>query len=795
MGRELGRISGPLLADNLRRNGSNLAFDNKVLFLDVVNKRIGFNSATPVTDLYTPTAIDTIDLIVDTTADIGNFIVSGSTIQHVLSNITISPNQTSNPSIITPGISTSNLYLYSNLISNTITNDNINFTANGTGKINLSNGNGTVQLTVTGNLHATGDITWDGNITFGNEPTDTVTFDAEVKSNMLPSANNVDSLGSNPATGGHAWKTVYINTVNTSSINTASLSTNSFTGSGINNLNGDTIIGTTGANTLTVTAEISSNLIPIANNTYNLGSSSKLWTPAYFNSFTDGNILINSNSITTTVLNSDLQLVANGNGKVVLSGLNVTHNAIIGSTLGVTNTTTLTNTTVGSVTQTGSYDITGNATLGNITNVGNITAADPLILPAVTINNTTITGTASGNNLKLTAYAGQHVEITSAVIFDNNVDITGTLGVTNTTALKNTNVGTVTRVGNFIQSGNTAITGNVKATGTITYSGANRNFGNFNISGHAITGTILDGTVYYLANGTGNVWLGNDIKINGNSIVNNFGYSSTTLFSEDSQILISEDGIVYSIETPPVSALDNSLLLNPTGSGSIVINTTNSLILPINNNSNFILVNPGQVRFNNVNLNIEGYSNTGYVNFIDLYSQDHKTFITGELTPGASDNTLRFAVNNTITTTITPTALTNSNLVAGNIDFTESTIANTMPSNALTINTSGTGVVNFNGINYVNNNTVNIPNNGALTIANTSNGYTQFTGTAGIVIPIGTNNQYPVTPVEGEIRYNTDLQYSEVYTGTEWQPIGGTSATLTTDEVADEMWRWDIILG
>ena len=701
MGRELGRISGPLLADNLRRNGSNLAFDNKVLFLDVVNKRIGFNSATPVTDLYTPTAIDTIDLIVDTTADIGNFIVSGSTIQHVLSNITISPNQTSNPSIITPGISTSNLYLYSNLISNTITNDNINFTANGTGKINLSNGNGTVQLTVTGNLHATGDITWDGNITFGNEPTDTVTFDAEVKSNMLPSANNVDSLGSNPATGGHAWKTVYINTVNTSSINTASLSTNSFTGSGINNLNGDTIIGTTGANTLTVTAEISSNLIPIANNTYNLGSSSKLWTPAYFNSFTDGNILINSNSITTTVLNSDLQLVANGNGKVVLSGLNVTHNAIIGSTLGVTNTTTLTNTTVGSVTQ----------------------------------------------------------------------------------------------VGNFIQSGNTAITGNVKATGTITYSGANRNFGNFNISGHAITGTILDGTVYYLANGTGNVWLGNDIKINGNSIVNNFGYSSTTLFSEDSQILISEDGIVYSIETPPVSALDNSLLLNPTGSGSIVINTTNSLILPINNNSNFILVNPGQVRFNNVNLNIEGYSNTGYVNFIDLYSQDHKTFITGELTPGASDNTLRFAVNNTITTTITPTALTNSNLVAGNIDFTESTIANTTPSNALTINTSGTGVVNFNGINYVNNNTVNIPNNGALTIANTSNGYTQFTGTAGIVIPIGTNNQYPVTPVEGEIRYNTDLQYSEVYTGTEWQPIGGTSATLTTDEVADEMWRWDIILG
>jgi len=117
MGRELGRISGPLLADNIKRNGVNLAFDNQVLYIDVVNNRIGFNTATPVTDLYTPTAIDSTGLLVDTTADIGNFVISGHTIQHVLNNpITISPNQTINPQIITPGISSDNLYLYGNTV-------------------------------------------------------------------------------------------------------------------------------------------------------------------------------------------------------------------------------------------------------------------------------------------------------------------------------------------------------------------------------------------------------------------------------------------------------------------------------------------------------------------------------------------------------------------------------------------------------------------------------------------------------------------------------------------------------
>ena len=53
-GRELGRISGPLLSENLRRNGVNLAFDNDKLYLNVVNKYVGFGTSTPTRTLTAP---------------------------------------------------------------------------------------------------------------------------------------------------------------------------------------------------------------------------------------------------------------------------------------------------------------------------------------------------------------------------------------------------------------------------------------------------------------------------------------------------------------------------------------------------------------------------------------------------------------------------------------------------------------------------------------------------------------------------------------------------------------------
>ena len=228
MGRELGRISGPLLADNLRRNGVDLAFDNQVLYLDVTNSRVGFNTATPVTDLYTPTNIQTTNLIVSDTATIGNWTVSGNTFQYLLNtSIRISPNQASNPKISTPGLSTSKLYVYGNTISTYNSSSNINITPNGTGGINFSNDSGSVDVTVNADIHATGNITWDGDITLGNETTDTITFAAEVSSDILPSQTDTYNLGSDTL----KWHNIYANSITAnSSIPSEVFATNNYLG-------------------------------------------------------------------------------------------------------------------------------------------------------------------------------------------------------------------------------------------------------------------------------------------------------------------------------------------------------------------------------------------------------------------------------------------------------------------------------------------------------------------------------------------------------------------------------------
>jgi hypothetical protein len=193
---QMGRIGGALLAQDLLRNGTDLAFETSLLYLNVTGKYVGINTQGPSSDLTigtvknnggtTTSTIRTTNLIATTTSTIGNFTIGTNTIQHLTSSINVTPNPSANPTSVTPGLSTSNLYLYGNTVSNTVTNASTNITPNGTGEIYLANGAGTVDVTVNAGLHATGNITWDGNITLGNSATDTITFAAEVNSDLLP---------------------------------------------------------------------------------------------------------------------------------------------------------------------------------------------------------------------------------------------------------------------------------------------------------------------------------------------------------------------------------------------------------------------------------------------------------------------------------------------------------------------------------------------------------------------------------------------------------------------------------
>lgn len=129
MGSELGRISGPLLSANLLRNGTDLAFETDLLYLNVNTGRIGINTDGPTRDLLISEDTKTTNLIVDTQAEIADLTFNTYRIQNFIGLINIVPDQLSDPRIVTTKIATSNLNISDKLIENIVDNNDIIFQA------------------------------------------------------------------------------------------------------------------------------------------------------------------------------------------------------------------------------------------------------------------------------------------------------------------------------------------------------------------------------------------------------------------------------------------------------------------------------------------------------------------------------------------------------------------------------------------------------------------------------------------------------------------------------------------
>ena len=65
----------------------------------------------------------------------------------------------------------------------------------------------------------------------------------------------------------------------------------------------------------------------------------------------------------------------------------------------------------------------------------------------------------------------------------------------------------------------------------------------------------------------------------------------------------------------------------------------------------------------------------------------------------------------------------------------------------------------------------------------TASGAVSFTGTGVMLIPKGTTAQRPVSPANGEMRYNTDTGQFEGYQGGAWGQLGGGATGGGGDEV------------
>lgn len=232
----VGRISGPLLKANLLRKDlmplaeQNLAFETDLLYIDVINGRIGVKTTTPAYDLDVNGTTRTSNLEVTTTATLATFTIVGDTISSTSSNINLTP-QGTNPVVYQGTIVVDQLRINTNTIATTGTDTNLEITTTGTGKVNFNS-----SVEVFGDLHATGTITADGNIQLGNADTDNIVFTGEVNSDILPNTDTTYNLGSTLK----RWYHLYSNINNVTTTNSTYLYADNVQTTGID-ITGNTI--------------------------------------------------------------------------------------------------------------------------------------------------------------------------------------------------------------------------------------------------------------------------------------------------------------------------------------------------------------------------------------------------------------------------------------------------------------------------------------------------------------------------------------------------------------------------
>jgi hypothetical protein len=190
------------------------------------------------------------------------------------------------------------------------------------------------------------------------------------------------------------------------------------------NIGGNIQIGDQTTDTISFVAGINSNLVPATTAFYDLGTASLRWNNAYLSRLEVDGLVIDSNTISTTIGNDNLILSANGTGKIVVPSNDVEfdQNLTVDNNLTVTTGTTfLKNTTVvGTITQTGDIIQTGNFTSsGNLDITGYVTSTGYLQLPQVRIENNTVSTT--GTDLQLQANGLGNVVIENIKVSDNNI--------------------------------------------------------------------------------------------------------------------------------------------------------------------------------------------------------------------------------------------------------------------------------------------------------------------------------------------------------------------------------------
>ncbi len=207
---DIGRISGPMLADNLLRQDVDLAFDTDLLYLDVgLNSGaggIGINTDAFSRTLQIDGKTRTVELIAPR-ATLEGIIVENDQLKTINGPLYLQAAGGQNGVILIDRNETDDLYFDGNVIGSKNSNVNINLDPSGTGDVNFYQ-----QLDINGNLYLSGNILVDGDVSIGGQiaigadPNDTVAINPVFGQNLNPATTGTYSLG----IPNFRWRTAYL---------------------------------------------------------------------------------------------------------------------------------------------------------------------------------------------------------------------------------------------------------------------------------------------------------------------------------------------------------------------------------------------------------------------------------------------------------------------------------------------------------------------------------------------------------------------------------------------------------
>ena len=231
-------------------------------------------------------------------------------------------------------------------------------------------------------------------------------------------------------------------------------------------------------------------------------------------------------------------------------------------------------------------------------------------------------------------------------------------------------------------------------------------------------------------------------------------------------------------------------------SGNVKITSAGSLQLPTGDTASRPTPATGMIRYNTDTNLFEGYDGN-WIALNGVYDLDLDTKVTAEATPGANDNTIRFYISNAERMSVTDSALETPRIEVDDISIDGNVITTETTDTDLVLSANGTGSVNIDNIAIKDSTITNTLADTPLLFQQAGSGYFKIDSNAGFVVPVGTNLQRPAPAYRetGMTRFNTEQQYLEIFDGSSWVSVAGTTGSISYAAAEDLVLEYVLVLG